>query len=145
MGRLPNHRLVRIHFTYTVEEIARLLGRHRSTVRVWIKRGLPTIDKERPMLVRGVDLVEFIKAQRRKNKRPTPDGQIYCVRCREPKRPAGDVVTYEASTATGGNLVGLCPACDALLFRRVNVAKLAEVAADLEVSVHGGGITNRRA
>ena len=38
--RHPNYRLVKIHHSYTVEEIARLFGSHRNTVRRWLKLGL---------------------------------------------------------------------------------------------------------
>ena len=54
--RHPNHRLVKIHRSYTVEEIASLFGIHKNTVRGWVKAGLPTCDNKRPMLILGHDL-----------------------------------------------------------------------------------------
>jgi hypothetical protein len=42
---------------------------------------------------------------------------------------------YEAVTETCGNLVGICPACDALIYRRVGIAKLNVVRGNLEVSL----------
>src|ERR1035437_10726392 len=68
--RGPNHRLVKIHRSYTVEEIACLFGTHKNTVRAWVKTGLPTSDRKRPMLILGVDLAAYLKARRTKNKRP---------------------------------------------------------------------------
>ena len=50
--RHPNHRHVKIHRSYTVEEIAGLFGIHKNTVRRWVKAGLPTSDDKRPMLIR---------------------------------------------------------------------------------------------
>ena len=35
--RHPNPRLIKIHRSYTVEEIAAVLGVHRNTVRQWIR------------------------------------------------------------------------------------------------------------
>ena len=55
--RHSNHRLVKIHRNYTVEEIAKLFGIHKNTVRNWVKDGLATIDDKRPMLILGHELV----------------------------------------------------------------------------------------
>ncbi|MGP0594629.1 hypothetical protein ACTRXD_19100 [Nitrospira sp. T9] len=52
----PNHRLVNIHRSYTVEEIANPPVVHRNTVREWINRGPPTVDKRRSLLVRKATL-----------------------------------------------------------------------------------------
>ena len=133
--RHPNHRLAKIHRNYTVEEIARLFGVHRNTVREWVKRGLPTIDRKRPMLVLGRDLVAFVRARRLRNKRTCQPGEIYCVRCRVPQNPAGDMAEYQPGTATLGNLIGICPSCDSLMYRRVNLARLEQVRGRLDITM----------
>lgn len=120
----PNPRLAKIHRSYTVEEIAKLYCVHRNTVRAWIARGLATIDTRRPVLVLGSHLADFLRAQREVNKRPCGPGEIYCLRCREPRAPLGGLVRYRALTPTQGNLVGLCACCGAGLNRRVSLAKL---------------------
>ena len=74
--RHPNHRLVKIHRNYTVEEVAGLFGVHRNTVRAWVKRGLPMIDRKRPMLIHGRDLAAFLQARRLKNKQTCQPGEI---------------------------------------------------------------------
>jgi len=96
--RHPNHRLVKIHRNYTVEEVARLLGKHKNTVRNWVKDGLAIIDDKHPMLILGSDLVAFLQARRVKNKQSCRPGELYCVRCRAPKFPAGDIVTIKDIT-----------------------------------------------
>ena len=68
--RHPNYRLVKIHRTYSVEEIARLFDKHKNTVRKWLKEGLQPIDKSRPVLALGSVLVAFFKARRMAAKRP---------------------------------------------------------------------------
>jgi excisionase family DNA binding protein len=133
--RLPNHRLAKIHRSYTVDEIAILLGTHRNTVRQWIKRGLPTVDVKRPILVHGRDLCAYLQARRLKNKRPCQPGEIYCVRCRAPKAPAGDMAEYQHLTPTGGNLVGICPDCDSMMNRRVCFLKLDQIRGRLEITM----------
>lgn len=43
------------------------------------------------------------------------------------------MVDYQPLTATSGNLIGLCPKCGATMYRRVNIARLHEVAGKLDV------------
>ena len=131
----PNPRLAKIHRSYTVEEIAKLYGVHRNTVRSWIARGLPTIDQRRPVLVLGSHLADYLQVRRTVNKRPCGPGEIYCLRCREPRAPAGGVVRYRPLTPTQGNLVGLCGCCGAGVNRRVSLAKLPLVRGVLSVTL----------
>ena len=133
--RHPNPRLAKIHRNYTVEEIANLFGIHRNTVREWIKRGLPTSDQKRPFLILGRDLVAFLQARRKKNKRPCKPGEIYCVRCRAPKAPAGDMADYQTVTETLGNLVAICPDCGSIINRRVSLAKLEQIRGQLDITM----------
>ena len=133
--RHPNPRLAKIHRNYTVEEIANLFGVHKNSVRNWVKGGLPTSDDRRPMLILGRDLVAFLHARRVKNKRPCQPGEIYCMRCRAAQRPAGDMAEYQPITSTSGNLIAICPCCDSMMYRRVNLAKLVQVGANLDITM----------
>jgi hypothetical protein len=133
--RLPNPRLAKIHRTYTVEAVARLYGLHPNTVRRWIKSGLPVCDDCRPTLILGRHLRDFLQTKRTKNKRPCRPGEIYCVRCRIPRSPAGDMADYEPSSDTGGALLGMCPVCEALMYRRVNLAKLDQIRGELDITM----------
>jgi len=132
--RRPNPRLAKIHRNYTVEEIACLFATHKNTVRAWVKAGLPTTDKKRPMLVLGRELAAFLQARQKKNKRPCQSGEIYCVRCRAPKGPAGDMAEYQPITATLGNLMGICPDCYSMIYRRANLANLSQIQGELIVT-----------
>ena len=87
------------------------------------------------MLILGRDLVAFLHAKRVKNKRPCQPGEIYCVRCRAAQRPAGDMAEYRPITSTSGNLIGICPCCESMMYRRVNLAKLVQVGANLDITM----------
>ena len=133
--RRPNYRLAKIHRNYTVAEVADVFGVHRNTVREWIKRGLPTCDCKRPTLILGRDLSAFLLTRRMKNKRPCKPGELYCVRCREPRAPAGNFAEYQPGKAGAGNLIAICSACEAMMYRRVNIAKLGAVQGQLDITM----------
>ena len=133
--RHPNHRLVKTHRNYTVEEIASLFHIHRNTVREWVKRGLPTCDDRRPMLILGAELAAFLQARRLKNRQTCSPGELYCVRCRAPRVPAGNMADYRPKTATLGNLIGICPQCECLMYRRVNPSKLEQIRGPLDITL----------
>ena len=133
--RRPNHRLVKIHRNYTVEEISRLLGIHKNTVRTWIKAGLPVCDDMRPQLILGRELVAFFQSRRTKRKQPCAPGEMYCFRCRVPRFPAGAIADFVPTTDTLENLVGICPQCSAMMYRRASLAKLPLICGGLDITI----------
>lgn len=133
-ARRPNPRLAKIHRNYTVEEAAAALRVHKNTVRQWVKSGLPIIDDKRPTIILGLALQNFLQDRRKKAKQAWGPGEIYCVKCRRPKRPAFNAVDYLALSGTSGNLRGICPDCETLIHRRVSLARLETVVASLDVA-----------
>jgi hypothetical protein len=130
----PNYRRVKVHRSYTVEEVAHLFDLHRNTVRQWIKTGLPPIDGRRPRLILGRELIEFLKRRRLSKKRPCLPGQMYCVRCRAPKFPGAGMAEYQPLTGKTGNLAGICPDCNSMMYRCVSVARLDEIRGGMDIT-----------
>ena len=131
--RRYNPRLPKLHRNYTAEEVARLLDVSRQTVWKWLKADLKAIDGHRPILVLGEELRRFLRERRAKRKSPTPPGMIYCLGCREPRTPAGNMVDYIPLTPTTGNFLGICPICDSMIYRRINLGRMDEVRGNLDV------------
>ena len=136
--RHPNPRLVKIHRTYIVQEIAELFNIHKNTVRNWIKNGLMVCDDKRPTLILGRDLITYLNDLRAKGKQPCSPGEIYCVRCRKPKQPALDMAEYTPITETFGNLSGICPDCETIINKRASFSKLHEIRPYLDVTMKEG-------
>ncbi len=86
------------------------------------------------MVILGRDLTAFLQARRLKNKRKCQPGQIYCVRCRLPQNPAENMAEFQPKTATLGTIVGICPNCETIMYRRVNPVKLTQVRGRLNIT-----------
>jgi hypothetical protein len=139
MGRHPNPRLVKIHRSYAVEEVARILRKHKNTVRSWINQGLRPIDGRRPTLVYGLELMRFLQDRRMRGKRPCPPGHMYCLKCRSSKQPAAGMADYLPISDISGNLRALCPDCGKFMHRRASLAKLNIVGAGLDIAFPRAG------
>lgn len=130
-----NSRLVKLHYSYSIEETSRALGVHKNTVRGWRARGLTPIDQSCPILFQGSALREFLERERRAAKRPCPAGHMYCLRCRAPRMPALGMVDCLARNTASGNLKGLCDTCGAVMHRRVSLAALAVIMPGIDVRI----------
>jgi hypothetical protein len=135
MGRRhPNPRRVKIHRNYSVDDVSRLFGTHKNTVRNWLRQGLETIDDQRPILILGAELARFLTRRRLSAKQKCGPGRIYCLPCREPKIPAGNIADCIQTSPVAGSLCGICPDCGRLIYRRVNLGRLASVRGNLEIA-----------
>ncbi len=131
--RRVNHRLVRLHMIYTVDELAQRLDVHKNTIRDWVKKGLKPATTARPILFHGGTVADFLRDQKLKSKRKCAPGQMYCLRCREPRQPDLGMADYIPMSSEGGNLRGLCPVCSTLMHRRVSLKKLAGAKGSLDI------------
>lgn len=124
--RNQNPRLAKIHRSYKVDEIADLYGTHKNTVLNWIKQGLPTFDNKRPLMILGSDLNAFHAKRRVKNKHPCKPNEIYCMKCKIPKEPAAGMLEYKPVNEKTGNIIGICPECGTLMYRRISIIKIKQ-------------------
>lgn len=133
--RRINSRLIKLHRSYSVDEVARRLEVHKNSVRGWIRKGLPTLDKCRPVLILGRDLREFLDKQSKARKQPCSPGTLYCFKCRLPSRPALGMVEYVPLNALTGNIQALCETCGTMMNRRARLDALAVKMPNLEVQI----------
>jgi DNA-binding XRE family transcriptional regulator len=135
MPKSLNPNLVKIHRNYTVEEAAKLLGVHKNTIRTWIKDGLSICDERRPTLILGFVLRTYLQTKRESRKRKCHIDEMYCMRCRAPKRPAGSIVDLIPKSASVNRLTGLCPTCGSLMNRFASDSNLERIMEKLDVGI----------
>ena len=125
-AKRPDPRRAKSHYSYTIAEVAALFGVHRNTVRNWIRKGLETVQAGATTLILGDELRAFLIRERGKRRVRCPPGWMFCMRCREPRRPDENLTELTPLTATTANLRGLCPVCGSLMHRRANLERIVE-------------------
>ena len=123
--------------SYTIAEAAQAAGVTARTIRAWSRNGLRLMDSERPVLIRGDDLIDHIKAQRKNGKVNTGPGEFYCLACRAARKPAGNMTdcTVNSHRAT---LMALCNTCETAMFKPVSKARLPGLERIMDLTIKEG-------
>lgn len=144
MPKRPDGRCVKIHRSYTIGEAARVIGVAKGTVFRWLKSGdLSAITDQRPNLILGSDLAGYLKA-RRKPKQKCALIECYCVTCRAPRQPAGNMADVRPSPNGTANLSALCSTCGGWMHKRVSGAQLARLRALLDLNNQASATTHSK-
>lgn len=139
MSRKLQWKRIKSHRSYTLEELATLIGCHRNTARAWMKHGLrPLNDGRRPLLFHGGSAKEFLKARRAKAQRPCRPHEMFCFKCKTPRELAGSMADFRRQSARGGVLAGMCVQCSTLMFKRTSTAAVELLRATLDIKITGG-------
>lgn len=133
MKRNHNHSKCKIHRSYTVQDVAELYSVDKRTVRNWIKKGLPIFDDIRPLLILGTDLKVFIRDQRKGNKHKCKLSEIYCFRCRVPRKPDLKTVTFSQQPSGIGRVFGRCSMCNSKVNKYFSWRQLDAIQKELSV------------
>jgi Helix-turn-helix domain len=124
--------LIKETYLYDTNEIAKLFGLHRNTVRHWSKEGLRPIDDRRPILVHGSDLKAFLAQRQEARRQKCASGEFFCFRCREPRRPWGNLVEVTPHTQKISKLTAICCICETEMHRTINRAAVSNFLAAAE-------------
>ena len=123
-GRL-NPRRAQIHRSYSIAEAAVRFSVHRNTVRNWIKRGLPVVHASSGLLILGRELGPFLERAKAARRRKCGSGELYCLKCREPRRPRMGSLSVVLVSLSAANVAALCQTCGTRMHRRSSPGKLA--------------------
>jgi len=88
---------------------------------------LLVLNDQRPTLILGFVLREFLTARAKAAKRPCAEGEMYCMRCRTPQKPLGMMVDYVPISSSQGRLVALCAVCECVCASIASAASLPQL------------------
>lgn len=133
--RFPTQRIKK-HRQYTYQDTAEVTGASVQTVRSWRGAGLAVMTGQKPHLILGEALIEFLERRRtRRTVKLAPD-QVYCLSCRAARRPHGMMADYLPISASRGRLQVLCEVCDGLCQRFVSAASLNDLGRIFEIDTN---------
>ena len=117
---------------YDTNEIAKLFGIHRNTVRHWFKEGLKLIDDRRPVYVHGSELKSFLARRQDGRRQKCAPGEFYCFRCRAPQAPWEGLVDVAPHTEKVAKLKAICCVCETDMHRTIRRADIPKFVAAVE-------------
>ncbi len=123
--RKINAARIRQNRSYDRREISRALAIHKNTISHWVREGLKPLDNQRPELFHGSELVQFIKLRQQKHRSICAENEMYCLKCRAPRKAQIGSVSIENPNAKSANLIGKCCQCNSIMNRRISLAKIA--------------------
>lgn len=148
MSKIPNLRLIKERESYFLKQIAELLGVHGRTILTWKQEGLPVINQEKPYMVMGYDLKEFLRKKYAKRRIKLQSNEFYCTKCREAVRSTDNQVWLETSGKFIGKqgfkdvvIKGICEFCNLRINRFSHSGRIQEIASNFDV-VDFGGLNN---
>jgi hypothetical protein len=123
-----NVNLIKIHKSYTAQEISELFGMRKETVLLWHKKeGLPAIDNKTPYLFKGIILKEFIRNRQRQRKHKCKANELFCFKCQKPRESINNSVSVTILNEKELNIKGVCSVCNTKMNKKNVVKNLAEL------------------
>jgi hypothetical protein len=127
MMRTYDPRRAKSNRSYTLLQIAELFDIHIATVRAWVKAGLPLIDSQRPFMVHGLVLRQWLSERQDARKWPKAPDTLPCFTCSAPRRIKAGTFNIKSSNTDKIRVEGQCEICGKVIGRgdvRANMARL---------------------
>ncbi|WP_417605572.1 DNA-binding protein [Primorskyibacter flagellatus] len=134
MAKRVSARRVKIHRQYTYDSAADAVGVTPHTVRAWRPAGLAVLDSQKPHLILGRELKRFLESRLPKTSRKLAPDEFYCMSCRAPRAPYGDMADYEPFNPARGRLMALCGVCETPCNKFVSLKMRDELAQFLAIA-----------
>jgi len=125
--RRYNLRRIRGTFPYTVQEVAQLFGINKNAVLLWLRHGLSGDLSQKPYLIRGDELVRFLRQRQDGKRRKCRPNEFYCFRCREAREACLGMADIMIETPTRLRIKALCAVCDTPVNKVQSVRDLPKI------------------
>lgn len=135
MSRRFKTRRIKSDKAYRIGELADAAEVSSATVRAWLRSGMGQMDDTRPTMIMGFQALAYLNERKRAAKRPMEPWELYCLRCKAPRRPLGGMTDYVATSAAGGRLKGLCGVCECPCNRNISAKELPALRKILDVKI----------
>lgn len=122
-----NPRLVKFNANYSTRDIVDLFHVHVDTVNNWYEHGLKTIDKQKPFLTFGRDLIDFLFERNKKAKKKSGLDELFCCKCKAPRKTQDGVVKIKIINTKKLMIEGICMECGTKMNKLSSVAKINEI------------------
>lgn len=123
----PDLRRIRPTKTYTIDQLANVVGKSAATLRRWIRAGLPVLDDARPTLIDGAEAKAWLRIWLERRKHACQLDQLYCCRCRRPRHPRPGSVLIAGNNEKTLTVKAVCADCGAGMRKLGSLAKQAEI------------------
>lgn len=134
MYKYPNAKKIKAARSYTIPEVAEVLGCSTRTVRNWAGMGLRVLTENRPHLIVGDDLKSFLAEKSASKRVKLSPNELLCLSCKAPRQPLGMMADEICQTATISRLVGLCEVCGGTCNRMISARALPEFARIFDIA-----------
>lgn len=131
--RSYNLRLVKATWPYSVQEIAELFGVHKNLPLRWMHEGLIADTSVRPFLIRGDELIRFLRERQGRRKRKCALREFYCFKCRTPKEAYLGIADIEIESPTRFRVKTICPICSTSMSKVQAMRNLEKIQASFEI------------
>ena len=122
-----NPRLVESNTSYYISEVTQLFNIGETSVRYWLKNGLKIIDGKTPTMIHCEDLREFLANKQKTNEKKCLIEEMFCFKCRQPKKVFDNQVTVINKNNKILHLKGGCETCKSFMTKKYSFSKLNEI------------------
>jgi excisionase family DNA binding protein len=120
-------RQIKATWPYTVPEAAKALGVHKNAVTRWLKEGLQANRDQRPYLIRGDALAQFLLARQKSRRQKCASDEFFCFKCRVPRKVYENIIDIEFVSPSRFRMKGICEVCSTTLNKMQGTRKLPKI------------------